>query len=377
MIPNPLKNPLKLSPFLVVLFGIPFCTPFIAGGDPDLGSLRLPEGFEIHVYAGDVPNARSMVLGDKGTLFVATRGEGKVYAIEDEDGDFKADQVHIIAKGLRMPNGVAFKDGSLYVAEISRVIRFDQIENHLKNPPAPVVIRDDFPTDRHHGWKYIAFGPDGKLYVPVGAPCNICESERSVYATIMRMNKDGSDLEIFASGVRNSVGFTWHPETAEMWFTDNGGDNLGDDMPPDELNRAPTTGLHFGYPYCHGGDFADPDFGKKRDCKEFVPPAQKLGPHVAALGLIFYTGDMFPEAYRNQLLIAEHGSWNRSKPIGYRVMQVKLNGNKALSYEPFIEGWLEGNNAWGRPVALLQMPDGSVLLSDDHADMIYRITYRK
>jgi len=353
-----------------------------ASGLP-LDQISLPPGFSIAVYASGVKNAREMARSPSGVLYVGSRTAGNVYAVVDEDGDFRADRVVTIASGLEMPNGVAFRDGSLYVAEVSRILRFDGIDDHLDDPPKPVVVRDDFPTDRHHGWKYIAFGPDGKLYVPVGAPCNICDPENPIYATITRMDPDGSNREIFAEGIRNTVGFAWHPETNVLWFTDNGRDNLGNDRPPDELNRAPRKGMHFGYPYCHGGDIPDPEFGSPGTCAKYTPPVQKLGPHVASLGPLFYTGDMFPAEYKNQIFIAEHGSWNRDIPIGYRVTLVRLAGEgddvHATSYEPFAQGWLPGTDAgdaWGRPVALLQLPDGSVLLSDDRAGVIYRISYQ-
>lgn len=281
----------------------------------NINKIQLPDGFKISIYASEVNDARSICLSPKGTLFVGNRSKDKVYALQDTDGDFKVDKKFTIASDLTMPNGVAFKDGDLYVAEVSRILRFDDIESRLNNPPKPTVIYEDYPTKRHHGWKYIAFGPDGKLYIPVGAPCNICESKDEVFATITRMNSDGSAMEIFAKGVRNSVGFTWHPETGEMWFTDNGRDMLGDDTPPCELNHAPRKGMHFGYPYCHGGTIKDPEFGHKHPCGDFIQPAQNLGPHVAPLGLEFYTGDMFPQKYRDHLFIAEHGSWNRSKKL--------------------------------------------------------------
>ncbi|WP_319590309.1 sorbosone dehydrogenase family protein [uncultured Draconibacterium sp.] len=337
--------------------------------------INLPDGFKIHVYAEDVDNARSMVLGDKGTLFVGSRTAGKVYAVIDEDQDYQADQVIVIADNLNQPNGVAFLNGDLYVAEISKIWKFENIEDHLDSPPAPVLISDDFPTDGHHGWKYIAFGPDGKLYVPVGAPCNICLSEDEIYASISRMNPDGSNHEIFAHGVRNTVGFDWHPEDGTLWFTDNGRDWMGDDLPPDELNRAPAAGIHFGYPFCHGSGIADPEFGNQRNCDEFNFPVQDLGPHVAALGMLFYTGEMFPDEYRNSILIAEHGSWNRSTPIGYRLTRVELNGNMATSYETFADGWFQNGSPWGRPVDVIQMPNGSILVSDDASGTIYNITY--
>ncbi|MEK7254703.1 MAG: PQQ-dependent sugar dehydrogenase, partial [Bacteroidota bacterium] len=284
----------------------------------------------------------------------------------------------VIAQDLRQPNGVAFKDGDLYVAEISRILKFEDIENKLATPPQPVVVYDKYPTDGHHGWKYIAFGKDGKLYVPVGAPCNICESKNEIYATITRLNPDGTGFEIVQRGIRNTVGFAWHPITGDLWFTENGRDWFGDDKPADELNHARNDEMHFGYPYCHQGDLADDRFGKKHSCSEFTTPAQNLDPHVAALGMEFYTGKKFPEIYRNQVFIAEHGSWNRSKKIGYRVTLVTLDGERATSYEPFATGWLDeaADQAWGRPVDLEHLPDGSLLVSDDFAGAIYRIDYQ-
>ncbi len=343
-----------------------------------LEKIKLPAGFKIEVFA-EVDNARSMVMSPSGILYIGNRNGDKVYAVKDTDGDFKADKKWTIASGLNMPNGVAFKDGDLYVAEVSRILKYSGIESKLANPPAPEIINDKYPTETHHGWKYIAFGPDGKLYVPVGAPCNICDSKDEVYASITRINPDGSGREIFARGVRNTVGFTWHPVTKELWFTDNGRDMLGDDIPPCELNRASKTGMHFGYPYCHGGTIKDPQFGDKRPCSDFTVPAQNLGPHTAPLGIKFYTGNMFPAAYKNQAFIAEHGSWNRSKKIGYRVSLVKVENNtKATSYETFASGWLddETQKVWGRPVDVLELNDGSMLVSDDQADVVYRISYK-
>ncbi len=346
----------------------------------EIPEIKLPEGFSISYFAKDVDNARSLVRGDKGTIFVGNRNGNSVYALVDEDNDGKADKQYTIASGLEMPNGVAFRNGALYVAEVSKVWRFDNIEDNLNNPPTPVLINDEFPTDRSHGWKYIAFGPDGKLYVPVGAPCNICDAHKQnpKYNTIMRMDADGSNLEMYATGIRNTVGFTWHPTTKELWFTDNGRDMMGDDIPADELNHAPQQGMDFGYPYCHAGDVKDPIYGNEHPCGDFVAPVQKLGPHVAALGLKFYTGNMFPPEYKNQIFIAEHGSWNRTVPIGYRITLVKLDANgKALSYEVFADGWHDGNDSWGRPVDVLELPDGSLLVSDDKNDAVYRISYEK
>ncbi|WP_457652641.1 PQQ-dependent sugar dehydrogenase [Rhodocaloribacter sp.] len=366
--------PAVLALFLLSFSGAP--------ADLPLDKIKLPPGFEISVFAGDLPNARSLRIAPGGTLFVGTRRAGNVYAVRDADGDHVADEVYTIAEGLNMPNGVAFRDGALYVAEVNRILRFDDIEARLDDPPEPVVVYDDLPSDRHHGWKYIDFGPDGKLYVPVGAPCNICDREPP-YASILRMNPDGTDVEVYARGVRNSVGFGWDPLTGELWFTDNGRDNIGgpnqditDNSPSCELNHAPRPGMHFGYPYVHAGDVPDPEFGAGHDPAAYEPPAVKLGPHVAPLGLEFYTGDLFPEDYRNQIFIAQHGSWNRRQKIGYRVMLVRLDADrKPVAYEPFATGWLEGNENWGRPVDLEQMPDGSMLLSDDQNGVVYRITY--
>jgi glucose/arabinose dehydrogenase len=341
---------------------------------PPLDQIDLPDGFRITYYASDVPGARSMTLSPGGVLYVGTRNQGNVYAVVDTDGDVRANRVVTIASGLNMPNGVAWRDGSLYVAENSRILRFDDIDERIDDPPQPVVVYDGYPTDRAHGWKFIAFGPDGKLYVPVGAPCNVCESEE-IYASITRMDPDGSNMEIIAHGIRNTVGFDWHPETGELWFTDNGRDRMGDDVPPDELNRLTQVGEHFGFPYCHGRDVLDPEFGRGRSCDEFTLPQAELGPHVAALGMRFYTGEMFPESYRGDIFIAEHGSWNRSSKLGYRVMLVEVENNQAVSYTPFAQGWLQGESNWGRPVDVQVMPDGSLLVSDDFRGSIYRIVY--
>ena len=344
-----------------------------------LERLKLPEGFKIEVYADNIDGARSMAMGANGTLFVGTRNDKTVYAIQDLDQDYKADHTIILDSTLEVPNGIAFKDGSLFVAEVGRLLRYDSIESQLTNPPKPKIVYDDYPTEFHHGWKYIAFGPDDKLYVPVGAPCNICDStvadER--YATITRMDPDGSNREIYAKGVRNSVGFTWHPETKELWFTDNGRDMLGDDIPPCELNRVEEAGQHFGYPYCHGGVVKDPEFGDQKPCSDFVAPVQAMGAHVAPLGVKFNTGTMFPDKYKNMVFIAEHGSWNRSSKVGYKISLVMLEGNKSTSYETFIEGWLDepSQERFGRPVDLLFLKDGSMLISDDYGDAIYRVTY--
>jgi glucose/arabinose dehydrogenase len=345
-----------------------------------LETIKLPPGFAIELWAR-VDNARQMALGgtDKkgGVLYVGSRGAGSVHAVRF-DASYRAGAVTRIAAGLEMPSGLAWKNGALYVGAVNRILRYDDIDNRIDRQidKAPVVVTDTLPKDTHHGWKFIAFGPDGKLYVPVGAPCNTCDPG-DPYASILRMNGDGSGREIFARGVRNSVGFDWSPLDGALWFTDNGRDMLGDDIPPDELNRAPRAGLHFGFPFCHGGDLPDPEFGARRKCAEFEPPAQKLGPHVASLGMRFYTGTMFPAEYRNQIFIAEHGSWNRSKKIGYRIALVRVKDGRAVSYETFAGGWLQGESAWGRPADVLVLPDGSLLVADDHAGAIYRISWRK
>ncbi len=362
--------------FIIVIFVSCNSNNGVPSSQSDISGISLPPGFKIDVYSDKVEGAREMVLSNNDILYVGTRGTGKVYALKDTNKDYKADKVITIASGLNSPNGVALRDGNLYVAEINKVSRYDNIDANLDHPPIPVVVNDSFPNDQHHGAKFIAFGPDGKLYVPVGAPCNIClRDDDPRYASIMRMNPDGSDLEIFANGIRNTVGFDWQPGTNELWFTDNGRDLMGDDIPSDELNCAPQKGLHFGYPFVHQGDILDPEFGQGKNIDDYVKPVLKLGPHVASLGMTFYEGDMFPPEYKNQIFIAEHGSWNRSHKIGYRVMSVKLDGNKVVSYEPFAEGWLKGENVSGRPVDVLVMHDGSLLVSDDYNGVIYRISY--
>ena len=342
--------------------------------DVDIDDIKLPRGFEIEVYA-HVPNARSLALGYNGVVFVSNRRSSSVYAVIPS-GDANP-QVIEIARDLDMPNGIAFHNADLYVAEVSRILVYRNIMARLTQPPEPEVLNIQLPGERHHGWRYIGFGPDNLLYVSVGAPCNICDRDAEGFGQIWRMNADGSGKETYAHGIRNSVGFTWHPETGELWFTDNGRDMMGDDLPPCELNRASRPGLHFGYPFCHGGEVLDPEFGAGRHCSDYVSPVQKLGPHVAPLGVRFYTGDMFPPDYHGQVFIAEHGSWNRSKKIGYRVVMVTLEDGVPVSYEPFARGWLKGDKISGRPVDLLVMPDGSMLVSDDHAGVVYRIYYER
>jgi glucose/arabinose dehydrogenase len=336
--------------------------------------IQLPEGFTVEQLA-EVPNARAMAWGDEGTLFVGTMAKGMVYAVS---GLFSGEpSVTGIGDKLKMPTGVAFRDGDLYVAERKRLIRYSNIEGRLDNPPEPEVLLDELPGRGLHSWKYIAFGPDGKLYMTIGSPCNVCdEPEQGV---IVRMNADGSDQHVVARGIRNSVGFDWHPDTGELWFTDNNRDRLGDDQPPGELNRVATEGKHYGFPFCHATDIVEPEaeLAALGSCDESVPPAQELGPHVAPLGMHVYSAQMFPAEYRGQVFIAEHGSWDRSEKIGYRVTLVRLaaDGKQALSYEVFASGWLQGEEFSGRPVDIVPAPDGSLLLSDDHRGAIYRISY--
>ena len=353
------------------------CSAFAANaaaGVP-LDKLSVPSGFEIEVLSEAVPNARQMALGTEGTLFVGTRREGKVYALSDLDGDGVPDDVNVIARRLTLPSGIAFRDGALYIGARDTIYRFANIETRLDNPGKPEIVKDDLPDESHHGWKHLAFGPYGRLYIPVGAPCNICDPE-APFASILSYDLDGGETTTFASGIRNSVGFDWHPETGELWFTDNGRDMLGDDVPPEELNRAPRSGLHFGYPYIHAGDIADPEFGEGHEPKDYTAPVFRIQAHAAALGMKFYTGEQFPERYRGAIFIAEHGSWNRSKKVGYRVSVAFLEGNRVIAHEPFVTGWLEGERNWGRPNDVLVMPDGSLLISDDQGGVIYRVSYR-
>lgn len=353
-----------------------------AAYDATLDKINLPDGFKISMYATNIVDARSLARTDDGkTVFVGNRRRKNVYALTDTDGDMVADKVDTIATGLSMPNGVYFHDGDLFVAEVSKIHRFPDIMNNL-NAPKSEVIFDSYPTDGHHGWKFISFGPDGKLYVPVGAPCNVCDKseENEVYASITRMNPDGSDMEVYVKGVRNSVGFAWHPVTGDMWFTDNGRDLLGDDVPACELNHVSAQGEHFGFPYWHQGDIADPDFGEGKSQDDYKKPAYKFEPHSAPLGLRFYVGDMFPAKYKNNLIVAQHGSWNRTPDaghIGYQLRFVQIEGDKVVKSEIFADGWLdkETNKGWGKPVDIMEMPDGSILVSDDVNHCIYRISY--
>jgi glucose/arabinose dehydrogenase len=336
--------------------------------------LKLPPGFNIEVYASGIGNARSLRIGDKGTVFVGTRLGNKVTAIVDKDGK---KELKTIASGLYRPNGLAYHNGTLYIAELSQVSKIDNVEANLDNPPKPTVIYSDLPKDEAHGWKFIAVGPDNKLYVPVGQPGNNVLHDKD-HGQIRRINLDGSGAEVVALGVRNTVGFDWNPLNKQLYFSDNGRDWMSEDVPQDELNRVTKVGEDFGAPYCYQGNIPDPEFGWGHSCSEFTPPIMLTGPHSAGLGLRFYTGKMFPKKYKNAIFLARHGSWNKSKKFGGDVIAVFLNKDGSVkSSEPFITGFLEDNKYVGRPVDVEFMKDGSMLLSDDWNGAVYRITYGK
>jgi glucose/arabinose dehydrogenase len=355
----------KLSP----VAGPPIAT---AADKLPTAKFKLPPGFNVEVYAAGLANAREMAEGDKGTVFVGSRLVDKVYAITNKDGKRA---VKVLASGLYRPNGVAFHDGTLFIAELSKVSKIDKVEDNIDNPPKPTVIYDNLPKDEAHGWKFIAVGPDNKLYVPVGQPGNNVLHD-DAHGQIRRMNLDGTGAEVVALGVRNSVGFDWNPENKQMYFTDNGRDWVSEDVPEDELNHITKVGQDFGAPYCYQGNISDPEFGWGHSCSDYTPPAGLMGPHTASLGMRFYTGNMFPKAYKDVIFVARHGSWNRSHKAGGDVSVVKLNKDGTVkSVEPFMTGFLEDNKYVGRPVDVLQLKDGSLLVSDDWNGAVYRITY--
>jgi glucose/arabinose dehydrogenase len=346
--------------------------PLAAAADKlPVDKLKAPKGFKVEVYASGMPNARSLALGDKGTVFVGSRLQDKVYAIVDKGGKR---EVKIIASGLYRPNGVAFKNGTLYIMELSQLSKIDKIEDNLDNPPKPTVILDGLPKDEAHGWKYIAIGPDNKLYFEIGQPCNNCLPPEG-YATMRRVNLDGTGMETIAQGIRNTVGFDWHPTSKELYFTDNSRDWMSEDLPNDELNRMTKVGQHFGSPFCYQGNLPDQEFGWGRKCEEFTPPIALLGPHTAALGMKFYTGNSFPAKYKNQILVARHGSWNKTNKLGGDVVLVNIKKDgTAGPIEPFLTGFLENNSYVGRPVDVMVMKDGSVLVSDDWNGAVWRVS---
>lgn len=356
---------------ILLLFGMVALFAGILSAD-ELDNISLPPGFNIEVYADKIETARGMTVSPDGTLFVGSK-KGNVYAVTPDR------RVSVIASGLAMPVGVDYYNNDLYVSAISRILRFSNALANLDRNRKGEVIYNNLPKDRWHGWKFIKVGPDGMLYVPVGAPCNVCEKASSVYASIQRMKPDGSGVELFASGIRNTVGFDWHPVTGELWFTDNGRDQLGDDIPPDELNRAERQGLHFGFPYLHGKGVEDPQFWDRRPDIEYTPPQVEFAAHAAALGMRFYTGTMFPELYRGGIFVAQHGSWNRSEKVGYQVVFIPFQNGKPGEQRVFASGWLseDKKSVSGRPVDVEIGLDGSLFVSDDDADMIYRIWYEE
>jgi glucose/arabinose dehydrogenase len=338
-----------------------------------VAKLKAPQGFKIELYAAGVDNARTLRQGDNGTVFVSSRIKDKIHAIVDKNGKR---EVKVIASGLHRPNGIVLHNGTLYIAELSQISKIENIESNLDNPPKPTVIFSDLPKEEAHGWKFLTVGPDNKLYFQVGAPCNICmPSER--HATIYRLNLDGSGLEVVAKGIRQIVGMDWHPVSKQLYFTENSRDWLSEDIPEDKLNRVAQPGKdNFGFPYCHQGNIPDSEFGWGHSCDEFTKPLALLGPHTAPLGMRFYTGSQFPADYRNQIIVARHGSWNRTNKIGGDLVLIKLNPDGTFgSMEPFVTGFIENNNYVGRPADVMVMKDGSLLVSDDYNGAVYRISY--
>lgn len=364
------KSP--LHPFAPHLTGRP-------ASELPVSKLRVPDGFKVEVWVDGAPEARSLALGDKGTVFVSNRNLSNVYAVVDNGGKR---EVKTILKGQRVPNGIVFDKGTLYVAERHRIAAYDNIESKLDNPGEPRVVIDGLDPNNQpgHFWKYMVMGPDGKLYFNIGSPQNITMPTYNE-STIMRVDPKTGAMEAYAHGVRNSVGMAFHPKTKHLWFTEHARDWISDDLPNDELNVATAKGQHFGFPFCHQGDLPDPIYGKNRDCKEFKPPVDLLGPHIAPLGMKFYTGKMFPKEYQNAMIIAQHGSWNRTTKIGYNVIVATVDAKGKVTKKPLVEGFLENAAGdppmWGRPVDVLQLKDGSILFSDDYNGIIYRVSYAK
>ena len=363
--------------WILSFFGY-FCVVTADSFAHELDKISLPNGFSINIFADNIVGARSLVVGNNGVVFVSSPSTGKIMALQDKDSDGISEKRWLVASKLNFPNGLAFFEGSLYVGEIDRVIRIHSAEDNLGSKPIVSTVISGLPKHRHHGYRYIGIGPDKKLYIGIGAPCNVCLINRDTYGVIKRVNLDGTSLETFATGIRNTMGFDWHPITGDLWFNDHGRDWLGDDIPSDELNHAPIKGLDFGFPYCHQGDLSDPEFGGKIPCDSFTPPKLNHGAHVAPNGLRFYSGNTFPDKYKNSIFIAQHGSWNRTVKSGYRITVVHLadDGNRLLS-NIFADGWTNNNRVFGRPVDLIVSPAGDLLVTDDHRGVIYRITYLK
>ncbi len=357
---------------LIISLGL-LSTP--VGAANILTELSVAQGFEVSIFADDVENARQIAVSKKGIVYVGSRKAGKVYALIDHNSDGVADKQILVASDLSMPSGLAIKGDDLYVGEVHRIIRFKNIDKQLKAPKYEVVY-DALPTERHHGWKFLRFAPTGELIIPVGVPCNICaEDER--FGRIFALDVNTKQITTLAKGVRNSVGFDFHPSTQAMWFSDNGRDMMGDDIPPDELNRLTNEGEHFGFPYVHAGAILDPEFGKGKSTSDYTAPALALAAHVAPLGIHFYNGKQFPSDYKQQLFVAEHGSWNRSKKSGYKVAVATIEQGRVIKYTPFITGFMKNEETLGRPVAFAELADGSLLISDDYANVIYRVSYKK
>lgn len=345
----------------------------LTAGDPVTTVDDDGEIFELTTYAS-IPRARQMAQTESGLLFVGTMPRrGSIYAVDPAIPDEPIE----VATGLTMPTGLALLNGDLYVAAHNRILMYEDIEENYKESPEPIIISNDLPTETHHGWKYLSVGPDRFLYFNVGAPCNICLREEEIFASIVKMDPESGDSSVFVHGVRNSVGSAWHPITKKMWFSDNGGDWLGDDIPPEEINVVDQPGSHYGYPYVHGDSYADPTYSEQQpDDFEYVKPVVNIQAHSAALGIAFYTGTQFPEKYKNALFIAEHGSWNRSSKVGYRVSVVLFVGDKPI-YKPFIDIWLDGEQVSGRPNDVLVANDGSLFISNDGAGKIYQVRHKK
>ncbi|NVJ65650.1 MAG: PQQ-dependent sugar dehydrogenase [Gammaproteobacteria bacterium] len=360
-----------MKPLLFTLLYLPFTTGNTA---------QVPTGFKIEVFADEVDGARQMALSDSGIVYVGSRRPGKVHAVIDTDGDFKADKVVLVIDDLYLPSGLTYKDGDLYIAEVDKVIRIKDIDKNYDQSPKAEIVYSDLPDKSHHGWKYTKFGPDGRLYVPIGVPCNVCLSEDKRFGSIIAIDVETGESEVIAEGVRNSVGFDWDPVNNDFWFTDNGRDMMGDDLPPCELNRVTKNGQFFGFPYVHGKEVKDPKFSKrfKRDRPDmsFVAPEWEFQAHVAPLGMLFYQGEQFPSEYQNSIFVAQHGSWNRSSKVGYKIVNLQLDDKRnVIGQTDFVTGWLDGEEVLGRPVDLISLKDGSVLISDDGFDKIYRVTY--
>lgn len=383
------RMPVSLRYLTQTIFIAVLCSTFFYPlAAANLDKLIVPDGFTLSLLTDEVPDARQLALSPQGILYVGSFKSGKLYAVLPASKSQKASlektlkravksKVRIIAENLLMPSGLSFIGDDLYVGAVNKIIKFSDIDTQLKQSsklPNSSIVSSALPDKTHHGWKYLSTGPDGNLYIPIGAPCNICLSENPLFASIQKMNPETGVMTAYAQGVRNSVGLAWHPVTGNLWFSDNGRDMLGDDVPPDEINELSQAGSHFGYPYVHAGDIPDPEFGAHKNPQNFIPPVYKVQAHSATLGLSFNTAKKFPHKYHNALFIAEHGSWNRSSKVGYQVSVLRWEGEQAI-YEVFISGWLDKEDNWGRPNDVLFTAEGDLLISDDKAGAIYKLSY--